>query len=229
MQLLEKNKISKYMCDKCDMSFGSKYKLRRHEQSQHIGQQFKCNLCKKLYTRKDNLKVHMKIQHKIGTKKDALQCADCGTTFSKKSHLCRHESIGSKTCEICATRFCTLKQVQEHKRKLHSNFTCIHCAQCFEDNANLMRHNQNAINEDGILKNKCKICDARFCTVVWLNRHSKEHTPETFKCSICDKTFTTRWRHNQHVKTREEQPCNLCGNKFCNISAWKVHRNATHN
>ena len=60
------------------------------------------------------------------------------------------------------------------KRKLHSDFTCIHCSQCFKDDANLMRHSQNAINEDGILRNKCKVCDARFCTVVWLHRHSKE-------------------------------------------------------
>ena len=228
MQHSDKNEIFKDMCVKCEMSFGSKYKLKRHEQSQHIGIKFECNLCDMFYTRKDNLKVHMKIHHKIVIKNDKLKCDKCSKIFSKKSHLSRHQSINSNMCDICARSFCTLKQVQEHKRKLHSNFTCIHCAQCFEDNANLKRHIQNAINEDGILKNKCKVCDARFCTVVWLHRHLKEHPPGTFQCSVCDNTFTTRWRHNQHVEKREEHQCQVCGNKFCKMSAWKIYRNATH-
>ena len=180
-----------------------------------------------LYEKGQSESTH-KIHHKIVTKNDKLQCDECSKIFSKKSHLSRHQSINSNMCDICARSFCTLKQVQEHKRKLHSNFTCIHCAQCFEDNANLKRHIQNAINEDGILNNKCKVCDARFCTAVGLHRHLKEHPPGTFECSVCDKTFTTRWRHNQHVEKREEHQCQVCGNKFCNMSAWKVHRNATH-
>ena len=77
MQHSDNKEISKYMCDKCEKSFGSKYKLKRHEQSQHNGIQFECNLCKMFYTRKDNLKVHMTVHHKIVTKNDKLQCDEC--------------------------------------------------------------------------------------------------------------------------------------------------------
>ena len=226
----EKNVNSEYPCDKCDASFTGKYELKRHERSLHFGQKFSCCMCQKEFSRKDNLVIHEKIKHKAVIKKPipSYQCCDCSEKFLKRSHLTRHKSSGQNHCIVCEERFCTLKQVQEHKRKLHSSFTCSHCTQCFKDKAKLTRHQQIGVNEDGTLKIKCDSCDARFCTSIQLQKHMKDHPKELFKCSNCGKQFTTRWRRNQHVKNSQDQICSKCGTMFCNGNELKIHIDSIH-
>ena len=60
----DKNDNSEYPCDKCDASFTGKYELKRHERSLHFGQKFRCCMCQKQFSRKDNLVTHEKIKIK---------------------------------------------------------------------------------------------------------------------------------------------------------------------
>ena len=219
-----------YSCDKCELTLKSKFKLKRHEQSQHFGLEFKCVICAMQFTRKDNMHVHMKMKHKSVTsgKISSYQCIACSKSFSKKCHLERHKEGGKYYCDLCSRRYCTLKQLQEHNRKFHSSFTCAHCRQCFKDNGNLLRHQRRAMDINGILKINCELCDALFCSNVQLSKHMEDHPRQFFKCSDCDRDFTTRWKHNQHVKRRQSQQCNVCDIKFCSKYALISHTKTIH-
>ena len=81
---------------------------------------------------------------------------------------------------------------------------------------------------NGILKINCELCDALFCSNVQLSKHMEDHPRQVFKCSDCDRDFTTRWKHNQHVKRRQSQQCNVCDIKFCSKYALISHTKTIH-
>ena len=117
-----------YQCDKCDNKFKTRSDLRRHERSLHYKEEYQCSKCGSKYARKDNMETHIRTAHSDPDNK--FQCKVCDSTFSKKCHYLRHCNMSLKMkreCEICSDVFCSLKQVQQHKKKQHSNHTCDSC------------------------------------------------------------------------------------------------------
>ena len=229
----EKNELSKYPCNKCEETFKSKFDLKRHEQTQHFGLKFDCSCCGMQFSREDNLRQHIRRIHKIipESKKESthhLQCDDCRVTFFKKSHLESHLKITKKQCDLCSINFCTFRQVQQHKLKQHSNFSCEHCKKSFPDKANLMRHTQRSRNEDNSLKNECQICSKTFCVTTKFLKHKKSHPKQPIECDYCKKKFSTKWWHGVHLSKRQENNCKQCGLMACSVYDLKVHVNAVH-
>ena len=117
----------------------------------------------------------MCVLHNRGISTD-IECNVCKEKFDRKSNLNRH-SKGFRKCEECFQFFCTLKQLQSHKRNAHFEFSCQLCQKSFTDKANLSRHT-NEDHLDGGDKNKCEICGVSFCTLLSLLKHRKElHKP----------------------------------------------------
>ena len=111
---------SKYVCDKCEMKFGEKSELKRHEITIHYGKKLKCKYCDATFSREGNLRTHLELHAHYHFGKDVTKyaCDICKMTFLKKSNLLRHSKVYHK-CEFCSQIFCSMAQLQQHKKKIH--------------------------------------------------------------------------------------------------------------
>ena len=216
----------KYPCDKCEQRFSHKSDLKRHEIAQHFGIEYPCSLCGFHFKREDNLQHHKRMVH-YGDFDSKFQCSKCNEKFAKKSHLERHVKV-KRNCDVCGETFCTVRQVQEHKRRCHSSFQCFHCKKVCRDNNDLSRHLKDAFKSDGGLKHECDQCDATFCNIKILSKHKKSHGRQPIYCDFCSKTFTTNYNRDAHVAKREEKRCEQCGKIVCSKNDLRDHIIVVH-
>lgn len=91
--------------------------LRIH-MKQHTGKPEECELCKKRFCRKSELKLHL--QKHRGER--PFLCTDCGKSFAQKSHLTCHLTMHSEerpySCVLCEKSF-KKKELLKHHMKLH--------------------------------------------------------------------------------------------------------------
>ena len=83
-----------YQCYKCTSAFKDKNTLIRHLESVHENASFECCFCHQMFTRKDNLNVHM------------------------KTHSRPHPKI---ICEVCREEFQTKMELRAHRINTHEN------------------------------------------------------------------------------------------------------------
>ena len=81
---------------------------------------FKCDICSKTFTRKNNLKRHY-LSH--NPNRELFQCHKCHKHFNRSDSVVRHE-CGEKNhfnsylkCEICCKHFSRKDNLKVHKRK----------------------------------------------------------------------------------------------------------------
>ena len=121
-----------YVCPKCP-SYYSWYKgnLEKHVSAVHEGQKnYQCQLCKKKFSSKQNLKYHMD-RHE--GKRDH-RCQICDKTFTQQANLKYHlEAVhqGKKgyPCNICQKEFSTKAYLKVHQ-KLHEEDKKFECSIC---------------------------------------------------------------------------------------------------
>ena len=80
--------IRNHVCEICGVRTSTKDHLERHKQV-HENTRFECKECLKIFSRKENLKSHMKEIHSETT--TYHQCEICGKSFKRKSHLKEHQ------------------------------------------------------------------------------------------------------------------------------------------
>ena len=91
----------------------------------HVGlKNFKCELCKYMTNRQNELQTHIKCVH------DRLkehQCNICGKTYSTMKYLKRHKHKDYK-CEFCSKSFSQAERLKNHTDKIHegSKETSVH-------------------------------------------------------------------------------------------------------
>ena len=174
----EDEESSKFACDKCDMEFLYRSDLKKHEIARHYGAEHKCLLCGEIFSRKDNLTVHTRAEHKEGVA--MFECEICRDLFSKKSNLDRHSRV-KRQCEVCNEVFCSLKQVQQHKRIMHPK-TPIKCDQCFKTFSSQWNYKVHMENKEDKL---CDVCGKFLCNGFDLTGHiASVHNMRV--CPICD-------------------------------------------
>src|SRR5699024_8437087 len=79
--------IKPHHCNKCDLSFHTKYDLTQHQRSQHETI-LQCDKCGKCYASKATLRVHAKVHSEM---KQQFTCAHCPKSFLYKHYLAKHE------------------------------------------------------------------------------------------------------------------------------------------
>ncbi|OMJ76862.1 hypothetical protein SteCoe_23669 [Stentor coeruleus] len=84
----------KLKCDYegCNKSYGSSFNLKRHIESSHFGmRKFKCSICRKILSSKQNLIDHQNIH--TGAKPYVCEISDCNQHFRQLSQYYLHKQL----------------------------------------------------------------------------------------------------------------------------------------
>ncbi|KXJ22829.1 Zinc finger and SCAN domain-containing protein 22 [Exaiptasia diaphana] len=81
-----------------------------------------CQTCGKTFSRKDNLKRHMKVHQK----EQKHQCVRCGKKFSRRDYLVKHQKVHEKhvvdrefKCNNCGQTFSSVGELRSHLKSAH--------------------------------------------------------------------------------------------------------------
>lgn len=129
-------------CNLCGKVFSRRDNLERHL-SNHQGEKlFICNFCGKSFLRKSYLKLH----HRIHSGERPFQCGVCGRSFTRDDHLLRHQRShqGYKpyTCDVCGKALSRRDHLAVHRR-IHTGerpFRCDLCNCEFARSDHLLKH-----------------------------------------------------------------------------------------
>jgi len=163
---------------------------------------FQCDICKKHFPRKRNLRVHI-MTHNEKT----IPCTMCEKMFKSKTllteHMKIHLAIKNYECEVCEKKFTTSTHLTSHRRT-HTNERPY----------------------------QCDICEKAFTVSNALTIHRRIHTGERpYKCDQCDKAFRESSKLTNHKRTHtKEKPysCDICGVKFSQLGNVKTHMDRVH-
>ena len=117
-----------YICSDCGKDFDSKMKVDNHiKRSKKCLNEpkvvFPCTICKKLFTRKDNLRDHLRVHAGYDRKRRKYDCKKCKMSFGGTSLLAIHmrSHTGSKpfACKVCRKTFMCNAALKKHAR-LHT-------------------------------------------------------------------------------------------------------------
>ena len=87
---------------------------------------YSCKFCDRVFTRKDNMKAHVRSQHGSPDIAKPNTCEVCSKTFSRSTHLKLHMKThtgqGMFPCDVCHKSFKMLSCLKRHeKTQKHRN------------------------------------------------------------------------------------------------------------
>lgn len=124
---------------------------------------FPCAVCKKTFTRKDNLREHLKGHAGFRTRKrKSHRCRKCGKVFSGEGMLNIHKKLHEKKENYT-------KSLETVERKSGKDFKCPDCGKFFNREQRLVLHNLYV--HHGLKPYPCTCCGKRYCRKEDLNRH----------------------------------------------------------
>ncbi|XP_063543800.1 zinc finger imprinted 3-like isoform X1 [Cydia strobilella] len=137
--------VKRFKCTKCSERFTAYFKRYQHLVEKH-GQaelEYKCNVCDKVYRKKNMLSQHMKRDH---LEERSIQCEIClSNFFSRKElnmHMVKHNGARTFECTVCKKAYARKKTLTEHMR-IHNNdrrFSCAVCGLAFVQKCSLKGH-----------------------------------------------------------------------------------------
>ncbi|XP_053676777.1 Krueppel homolog 1-like [Anopheles nili] len=232
---------SKFRCEQCNISFGSKSAHTSHMKS-HAKQATSEKMGGKSV---DSVTISASDaggsgagtgsagQLQTSQQPDPYQCDVCKKTFAVPARLVRHyrTHTGERPfeCEFCHKMFSVKENLQVHRR-IHTKerpYKCEICGRAFEHSGKLHRHMRIHTGER---PHKCNVCGKTFIQSGQLVIHMRTHTGEKpYKCPVegCGKGFTCSKQLKVHSRTHTgEKPyhCDICFRDFGYNHVLKLHR-----
>ena len=137
-----------------------------------------CEICLKLFKRKDHLKRHIKIVH---DRSHAVKCEECEKIVPTKYLLVEHvktkhkrnDSPNTNQCNICLKVFTTKYRYKTHLKTVHERSYAVQCVKC----------------------------ERTFATKYILAQHvkTKHNLIHDFRCPDCFKTFAQKNGLGNHL------------------------------
>ncbi|RHY31105.1 hypothetical protein DYB32_003755 [Aphanomyces invadans] len=235
LTFLDKPSMAKvHMCIECGSVFTKPSHLRQHALS-HQRKSFMCSVegCERMYTRKDHVTRHVKMDHDAcDHKASPFSCTLCHQEFKYKHGLTRHIKEKHDTanasrpyvCPTCLQTFKKKSQLQQHSY-VHTGKPPFPCAQC--DAAFLKKHQLDAHN----LRLHTAVV-----SVVW-NPDASPMPMEAavappVECTFCRQFFASKKTLHGHIQAvhrqREEYPCPDCGNVYSTKPNLNKHIRVIH-
>lgn len=186
-----------------------------------------CHICSTNYLTPYLLSLHTKEHHKR-----LLPCTVCKKSFTKQSHLKRHELIHNKKfhCSLCSKSFVNQDLLSDHTNE-HKNlksYKCPVCAKMFAQTITLTRHIK--MHGKSIKDLICPTCGKKFSSKSNLTQHMKRHEgAKPFLCSHCPQSFVSKGELKSHVLTHfgiRPYTCEACGSSFTKSTSLTKHKMA---
>ncbi|KAL4221395.1 hypothetical protein ACF0H5_019653 [Mactra antiquata] len=203
-----------YCCSICGKRCITSSELARHKGA-HCGEKSieRCSLCKKVFTIKECLGMHMKLHYRSRGK--VYKCEKCAIGFDKKQDLDSHHCVDPLKnvymCSECYEEFNDELLYAEHI-KTHDLgvLACNVCTNIFDDKHSLETH----LCSLGVEKQRqfcCEICDLEFQDSDALSSHLTLHDEDvgSFMCELCPEIFTVRKLFVEHSKVHESMAGNV--------------------
>ncbi|NP_001091385.1 zinc finger and BTB domain containing 48 S homeolog [Xenopus laevis] len=226
-----------FQCLKCGKRYFRKENLIEHEARNCMNrteQVFTCTLCKEVFKRRLELRVHM-VSH---TGEMPYKCLSCPQQFMQKKSLQNHNikfhgAAKPHACPTCGKCFFSRTELHLHEAFKHRGeklFVCEECGHRASSRSALQMHiRAKHKNERPFI---CEFCHRAFTQKNNLNMHLKTHTGEKpFQCHLCGKTFRTQANLLKHNRTHTgERPfsCEFCDQKFADKTPLQRHVATRH-
>ncbi|XP_065338964.1 zinc finger protein 391-like [Cloeon dipterum] len=215
--------VSAHLAHPIDQSVSEGIKYQQKAPKAKPQEKFPCDICKKLFVRRANLKVHMAAHSDIRP----FSCDICAQRFPSQWAVTLHKRLhsGDFCCEFCGKKFSVKGKLERHRR-IHTGekpFVCPKCSKAFSDKRNLQSHMRCHTDERPY---SCDVCHKAFRAKSHLIDHNRVHTiDKPFICHICGKSFKWKPTLNLHLKCHagEVFTCNTCGKNFSRRTDLKKH------
>ncbi|KAI5634453.1 hypothetical protein NE865_12879 [Phthorimaea operculella] len=242
-----------YTCVACHLTSTSYPSFRGHCYTMHvIKDRFKCDNCKKYFSKLSALKEHIETIHNFRCNKP-----NCNLRFQSKKELHVHQILHKNDankppyqCQSCGEDFENIHQCEDHIDK-HCVFT-YPCPIC---NDNLTKENasKHLTNHFGDMNKETKDIEVEetpedssiniiggilciYCKQVFKNRieigtHISDEHPDkdiVYTCIICNKSYEKYSLYGDHCYyhySKNKFVCEVCDRTFPRLSLLVVHSN----
>lgn len=161
-------------CPLCPFTSYKKAIVTRHIRSHTQERPFRCSICSRAFTLKENLTRH------AATHQRRYRCELCPSVwFHTKADLVQH-------------------MYSHTGKKVHR---CNICSRAFPNKSKLATHIPTHTGEKPF---QCEYCSLSFCQKMQLVIHTRKHTGEKpFVCNVCSQAFTSKGVLQGHLNTHK--------------------------
>ncbi|CAK6442304.1 unnamed protein product [Pipistrellus nathusii] len=233
-----------HKCPYCNKLHASKKTLAKHvkrfhpENAQEFisikktkSESWKCEICKKYFTRKPHLEEHM-ILH---SQDKPFKCTYCEEHFKSRFARLKHQEkfhLGPFPCDVCGRQFNDTGNLKRHVECTHGGkrkWTCFICGKSVRERTTLKEHMRIHSGEKPHL---CSICGQRFRHGSSYRLHLRvHHDDKRYGCEECGKTFIRHDHLTKHKKIHSGEKahqCEECGKCFGRRDHLTVHYKSVH-
>lgn len=164
---------NEFQCDICSNAFSTLFSKKRHMSRIHSAPKHNCDICGRVFNRKDHLQRHS-LRH-TRSKTGEHKCDLCPKKYLRIEHLERHklnhgnaENEKCFECYVCKKAIKRFDNLRTHMKIFHrregdppddtnkASRLCPHCGRSFNNSSNLSVHIRRHLNERPF---KCQFCE----------------------------------------------------------------------